>query len=192
MRKRAFTLIETLVVVAIIGILAAILLPVFSRTRCSSSRSSCQSNLKQIALAWQQYAADYDNSAPTLSTNGAFYGWSDALTAYSANPALLHCPSNPALPAANPIAPGYCDYWTNSRLSGLSLARVSSPAATIILGEGAAGNAQYALSHLPQTWRNDPKSPAFRHQEGANYAFADGHVRWLKPAKVSVDQFKVR
>ena len=52
----AFTLIELLVVIAIIAILAAILFPVFARARENARRASCQSNLKQAALAFHQYA----------------------------------------------------------------------------------------------------------------------------------------
>ena len=185
MRKRAFTLIEAIVVVAIFGVLAAILMPVFQRTRCSERRASCQSNLKQIALAWRQYAADYDDKAPTLATNGQFYGWSDAVALYGAQPAMFYCPSNRAPSATNPMAPGYSNYWTNSRLAGRPLANIAFPALTIAVGEGAAGDARYALSHLPQRWRNDAQSPAFVHQEGANYGFADGHVKWLKPEQVT-------
>ena len=60
MRKRAFTLIELLVVIAIIAILAAILFPVFAKAREKARQSSCQSNMKQIALAFTQYQQDYD------------------------------------------------------------------------------------------------------------------------------------
>ncbi len=186
MKHRAFTAIELVVVIAIIGILAAILLPVFNRTYCDDRPSMCRANLQQIALAWQQYASDYNGVAPTLITNGQFYGWSDALTAYGANAKRFHCPSSRVLRTTNPIAPGYSDYWTNSRLAGRSLKAILFPVRTIAFGEGENGDARYALSHLPQIWRNAPTSPAFRHREGANYLFADGHAQWLRPEKVTV------
>ena len=186
MKYRAFTFIEFAVVVAIIGILAAILFPVFQRTHCSSSRADCRSNLRQIAFAWRQYASDENGLAPTLSINGQFYGWSDALSAYGLRPAELHCPSNRARPATNPIARGYCDYWMNSRIAGRNLKTVAWPARTLIAGDGEAGDARNAVSHLPQIWRGDENSPAFRHQKGAVYAFVDGHVQWLKPEQVTV------
>ena len=62
-KKSGFTLIELLVAIAIIAILAAILFPVFARARESARRSSCQSNLKQLSLAWMQYTQDYDERA---------------------------------------------------------------------------------------------------------------------------------
>jgi prepilin-type N-terminal cleavage/methylation domain-containing protein len=62
-RKRtAFTLIELLVVIAIIAILAAILFPVFAQAREAARKASCQSNLKQIALALGMYQQDYDGT----------------------------------------------------------------------------------------------------------------------------------
>jgi len=57
-KQHGFTLIELLTVIAIIAILAAILLPVFGRAREQGRRTSCMSNLHQIALAMKMYKQD--------------------------------------------------------------------------------------------------------------------------------------
>ncbi len=58
--RQALILIELEVVIAIIAILAAIFFAVFARARENARRASCQSNLKQLALAAAQYSQDYD------------------------------------------------------------------------------------------------------------------------------------
>ncbi len=79
-RRRGFTLIELLVVIAIIAILAAILFPVFARAREKARQSTCQSNLKQVALGVLMYCQDYDERGPTggaqnrTNGTGAFDG----------------------------------------------------------------------------------------------------------------------
>ncbi|MCW5941437.1 MAG: prepilin-type N-terminal cleavage/methylation domain-containing protein [Fimbriimonadaceae bacterium] len=70
MRQRAFTLIELLVVIAIIAILAAILFPVFAQAKTSAKRANALSQVKQISVGWQIYAADYDDLAVNVSSGG--------------------------------------------------------------------------------------------------------------------------
>lgn len=60
-----FTLIELLTVIAILGILAAILIPVVGSVREGAKRSACVSNLRQIGLACHIYASDNDDRLPT-------------------------------------------------------------------------------------------------------------------------------
>ncbi|MCB0826056.1 MAG: prepilin-type N-terminal cleavage/methylation domain-containing protein, partial [Armatimonadetes bacterium] len=59
--KRAFSLIEILVVLAIILILSALLLPVFNRVKVKAKSTASTSNLKQIYLATQIYGSIYDD-----------------------------------------------------------------------------------------------------------------------------------
>lgn len=61
---RAFTLIELLTVIAIIGILASILIPVVGRVRESAKVAKCQSNLRQLGLGVHLYAADHNSRTP--------------------------------------------------------------------------------------------------------------------------------
>ena len=56
--RRGFTLVELLVVIGVIALLAGIAFPVFSRAREGGRRTVCQSNLKQLGLAFAQYMND--------------------------------------------------------------------------------------------------------------------------------------
>jgi prepilin-type N-terminal cleavage/methylation domain-containing protein/prepilin-type processing-associated H-X9-DG protein len=110
MKRRGFTLIELLVVIALIAILAAILFPVFAKARESARKATCQSNLKQIGLAYKMYTADYDETMPLNGFDGAanggtvncavqttrtdYRGWvSNALMPYAKNTGIWTCPS---------------------------------------------------------------------------------------------------
>jgi prepilin-type N-terminal cleavage/methylation domain-containing protein len=62
--KRAFTLTELLIVVAVIALLAAILFPVYASARRSAKRTDALSNVSQIGLACHLYLADNDDTLP--------------------------------------------------------------------------------------------------------------------------------
>jgi prepilin-type N-terminal cleavage/methylation domain-containing protein/prepilin-type processing-associated H-X9-DG protein len=63
-RQRAFTLVELLVVIGIIALLIALLMPALSKARRNARDVACQSNLRQIGLALNAYAADNKGSLP--------------------------------------------------------------------------------------------------------------------------------
>ena len=66
-KNRAFTLIELLIVITIIGLLAAMLLPVLSNAKSYSKRIVCMNNLKQIGTASYSYEADNNRIIDFLS-----------------------------------------------------------------------------------------------------------------------------
>jgi prepilin-type N-terminal cleavage/methylation domain-containing protein len=83
--RRAFTLIELLIVLAIIAILSAILLPVLSRTRAQAKRTACVSQLRQLGFASAMYRQDFDEIPPHISA---------LHPTYLPDARLLLCPSD--------------------------------------------------------------------------------------------------
>lgn len=63
-RTKAFTLVEMLVVIAVIGILAGLLLPVLGRAKDKGRQAACQGNLKQVAVAMALYHGDFQEQFP--------------------------------------------------------------------------------------------------------------------------------
>jgi prepilin-type N-terminal cleavage/methylation domain-containing protein len=69
-RRAAFTLVELLCVIAIIGVLFALLLPAIAASREAARRTTCASNMRQVALAAVLYASAHGQRFPAQNGDG--------------------------------------------------------------------------------------------------------------------------
>jgi prepilin-type N-terminal cleavage/methylation domain-containing protein/prepilin-type processing-associated H-X9-DG protein len=229
---QAFTLIEILIVIAIIALLAAILFPVFSKARENARRTSCASNMKQLALAVRQYVDDNDGRslvahAATNSAGGSGYGhardvWPQ-IEPYIKNEQLVFCPSAAkfrltggltgqiywgyqyGFPVNDDCKSTFIAVSTSVNQTGIAactdyplplMEGFPEPARTCLLGETmyyTSDNVQYQTYGLGaqvfSAWdgsliETNNKLNRGRHFEGSNYAFLDGHVKWIKQTQV--------
>jgi len=91
-RGKAFTLVELLVVVAVIAILAALLLSSLSGAKLRAQQIQCLNNLKQMALARQLYFDEYGCFDTRFGVQ-SYVSWTDRFRPYGVTPAVVLCPS---------------------------------------------------------------------------------------------------
>jgi len=118
---RAFTLVEMLVVIAVIAILAALLLPVISRSKLSAQRVSCLNNVRQLSLGSFMYASENKRHAGIETSAFPGGNWMGTLNDYAKVKGILICPTAPMHepPPASGNEQGYADRawvrWTSDR-----------------------------------------------------------------------------
>ena len=128
-----FTLVELLVLVAIIAVLAAILLPVFARARERVRQTPCNSNLAQVGKAFLMYASDYDDGLPQeWYVEGPSFP--ACLQPYLRNTIVFFGPSQPGERTSSSGMPVWtafmAQWWGRARL-----AAATRPATTILVAE---------------------------------------------------------
>lgn len=204
-RRRGFTLAEVMAVMACVAILAAILLPLFSRVRVHASlqdeqqkRALCASNLKQIGLGLAQYTADYDDVFVPLTAGGDQGGWRQRIELYVRSASLFHCPSVEipvVAEAANPNAWGARIAIERSYSMNRNIARavnesvLEAPHQQVMVAESDSDSNDNSLDTMNPNWAVEGRGIDSwgwaGHLQTANYLYADGHVKALLPTKTA-------
>lgn len=203
-RAKGFTLIEILVVIAIIAILAAIVFPVMSSSREKARQATCLSNLRQLGTAVRMYADDWDGCFPAARVEEGGDGnpagnWAGCyhvfgkcdpsrgqIHPYVRNVAIYLCPSargvRPARIAAPDAFPYPLSYAMNNWLSYRNVDQDPAPTARVGL----------LIHESPDTiddgdffwsgWAGAPEGghnePGSIHHGGTCVVFCDAHAKW--------------
>ena len=166
-----FTLVELLVVLAIIALLAALLFPVFAAARAKAHQTSCLNNLKQIELAVMMYVSDHNGTyPPACHTDGSYsVFWQSLVLPYIQSMTIFVCPGDP-----NPFSTGVgnlvaaSSYGRNFYVSGLSDTSMTRPAECL-----AAIDARQPI--VAQRSNIAAEADFCPHRGGCNLAYLDGH-----------------
>jgi len=156
---RGFTLVELLIVIAIVGVLVALLLPAIQMARASARSSHCSSNLHQLGLVLQMMGTERVGRSTAT--------WPQQVAGRLEGLAVLHCPDDVTGPTT-------ISYGLNNRLGQMS---------TADSGKIVALDYQHPVANVvgPQGSDDWPALMAPRHRGSQNVLFVGGNVQPFLP-----------
>ena len=165
----AFTLVEVLVVISVIGILAALLLPVLGKAKEQGRATACLSNLRQLGIGLQLYVQDNENRLPVMydapfptniaSTNLTVEA---VLVPYVVSSNLFRCPSDKEL-----FERTKSSYSWNVLVNGQNADRMQ------------VFTLQFDPHQIPLLFDKEAFHRARGESRGVNYLYADGRIQNL-------------
>jgi len=205
LRRNAFTLVELLVVIGIIGLLSGILLPSLCKAKARVRATACKSNLRQISLALTMYVGDFHKYPSDTEWAGNALRWDGGkLLSYVGKcREVFVCPSRKPFVAwaqqddtFDRFGYGYNSFgsgrWESPilgmgyrPLSYIGESQIKQPADMIAVGDVGVGsvsdwllNPNEELLAYDETLPSNSWLPANRHSGGAKILFCDGHVEY--------------
>lgn len=185
----AFTLVELLVVVAILALLLAILLPSLGAARAQSRAATCGTNLRELGIATHVYADENrDALIALLETRTGYVHWIQLLEPYIKTPAICRCRDDQSTnwakdPFHDTQGLRTTSFVLNHEISpdlGIyKRGQVQHPARTVFFAEFK--DDQVGDHFHPESWALFLETPEDelaleRHRGQANYWFIDGHT----------------
>lgn len=203
-RSPAFTLVELLVVVAIIAILAALVLPLGKSMMDKGNTSKCASNQKQIVMGMLQWINDNEGWLPTYTTSvggGGGWLWYQRLSRDTNGTPPANLPyggHNPLLPGENANTIWICPANNPFKLKGsqidcsygipnnifanqpTSTSQATNKLINFPKPSRTAAIVDCSLTASTQNKISSDSDIAVPHKRGCNIAFFDGHVEFFK------------
>lgn len=172
---RSFTLVELLIVIAVIVILLGILLPALKSAKDTARSIVCSNNLKQIGMGgFLLYANDNNDYVPPYKDGGIY--WVPRIGEYVLRPKNIKDKSKLAVwccPDYQIIDGQLYSYCENASVGYVKLSLVRHPSSGFLLTETAESINRISASTFPVEIR-------FRHSSHANFSFFDFHTGRMK------------
>jgi prepilin-type processing-associated H-X9-DG protein len=202
--RTAFSLVELLTVIAIIGALVGLLLPAVQVARASARASDCRNNTRQIGLAMHQFCDLHRGRFPETAHSGPGKSWIYTLAPHleSVDEIRICAEDEQRLERLDAKATSYViSNYITSKSDGCirSLYKLQATSKTMIVFEGAdtrAADPKYDHAH-PTGWFSPANQTAGlvaaaiekelqldQHFEAAQYLYADGHVDVIPTGQV--------